>query len=182
MGLSASNLNRYVTKDTIKALGANGVARLFVSANDNKSAWTQFIDNAAANNGWATYCIHKISEAATSGHYILESDAEALFAHAASKNVWVANYTEAFLYYTEWASAQVSAVYDNGSIKVTLTDAEDNGVYDEALTVKVSVPASWAAAEANGERLEIHTDTDGSCYVLVDILPDSGTVTLSATN
>lgn len=180
MGVSTANLNKYVTKDTIKALGANGVARLFVRPDDNKSMWTQFIDNAAANNGWATYCIHQITPAPVSGHYILESDAEALFAHAVSKNVWIANYTEAFSYYTEWASAEVSAVYENDTVKVTLTDDEDNTAYREALTVKVAVPASWAAAEANGKTLEVYTAEDGTFYVLVDIVPDSGVVTLTA--
>ena len=182
MGTAASSMNRYVTKDTIKALGVNGVARLFVNPNDDKTLWTQFIDNAAANNGWATFCIHQITPAPVSGHYILESDAEALFAHAVSQNVWIANYTEAFLYYTEWASANASVVYDGNAIKVTLTDSEDNATYNEALTVKVTVPASWAAAEANGEMLEIYTAEDGTFYVLVDIVPDSGVVTLTASN
>lgn len=179
MGTSTSSMEKYVTKDTIKSLGVNGVARLFVTPNDNKDMWKQFIANAAANDGWATFCIHKISEAATSGHYILEKDAEELFAYAVSENIWIANYTEAFLYYTQWASAEVSAVYDNGSIWVTLTDDEDNTMYNEDLTVKVAVPASWAAAEANGETLEVYTDEDGSFYVLVNIVPDSGTVCVS---
>lgn len=174
MGTSVSSTNRYVTKDNIKALGVNGVARLFVRPSDNMDLWTQFIDQAEANNGWATYCIHKITEAATAGHYILETDAERMFAYAVSNNVWVANYTEAFLYYTEWASAKVSAVYDNGSIKVTLTDDEDNSIYNEELTVKVAVPSSWAVAEVNGETLEVYTDKSGKCYVNVNILPDSG--------
>ena len=175
-------MDRYVTKDNITTLGVNGVARLFVRPDDNKDTWKQFIANAAANNGWATFCIHQITEAAASGHYILEKDAEELFAYAASENVWIANYTEAFLYYTQWASAEVSFVYDNDTIRVTLTDDEDNSVYNESLTVKVTVPANWAAAEANGETYEVMVDEDGTCYVLIDILPDSGTVTLNAKN
>ena len=67
-------------------------------------------------------------------------------------------------------------------IRFTLTDSEDNTAYNEALTVKVGVPASWASATASGNTLEVYTDTDGSFYVLVDIVPDSGVVTLSATN
>lgn len=182
MGVSTANLNNYVTKDNIKSLGESGVARLFVRPSDDKTMWTRFIDNAAANNGWATFCIHQITPEPVSGHYILESDAEALFAHAVAKNVWIANYTEATFYYTEWASARVSVEYVDGSMKVTLTDSEDNTVYNEALTVKVNVPVSWASAEAGGVTYEVHTDTDGSCYVLVDIVPDSGTVTLTAAN
>ena len=180
MGNVASSMDRYVTKDNITTLGVNGVARLFVRPDDNKDTWKQFIANAAANNGWATFCIHKISESATSGHYILEKDAEELFAYAVSENIWIANYTEAFLYYTQWASAKVNVVYENDSIKVTLTDDEDNTVYNEALTVKVTIPANWAAVEVNGDTLEVYADQDGSSYVLVDIVPDSGTVTLNA--
>ena len=172
MGASTSSLNRYVTKDNIK--DPAGVARLMVTPNDNKEAWTQFIDNAAANDGWATYCIHKITPTASSGHYILESDAEMLFSYAASKNVWIANYTEAALYYAEWASAKVNASYEDGKINVTLTDGEDNTVYNEELTVKVYVPATWASASMNGESLTVHTDNSGS-YVYANILPDSGT-------
>lgn len=172
MGVNATNINRYVTKDNIK--DPNGIARLFVSPNDNKAMWTQFIDNAAANNGWATFCIHKITPSASTGHYILESDAEALFAHAASKNVWIANFTEAGLYYAEWASAEVTTSYEDGKINVTLTDDEDNTVYDEELTVKVYVPATWTSAYMNGEALTVQNDGSGS-FVYVNILPDSGT-------
>ena len=173
MGVSTANLNKYVTKDNIK--DPAGVRRLMVGPSDNKDMWKQFIDNAAANDGWATFCIHKITPTASSGHYILQSDAEDLFAHAASKNVWIANYTEAALYYAEWASAKVSASYEDGKISVTLTDDEDNTVYNEELTVKVYVPATWSAAEINGETLTVHTDETGS-YVYADVLPDSGTV------
>lgn len=172
MGVTMNNLNRYVTKDNIK--DPNGVARLFVTPNDNKALWRQFIDNAADNNGWATYCIHKITPTESSGHYILESDAEELFAHAVSKNVWIANYTEAALYYAEWASAKADVSYSDGKISVTLTDSEDNTVYDEPLTLKVSVPATWSVAVLDGQLLTIHSDSDGS-YVYVNIVPDSGT-------
>jgi hypothetical protein len=176
-GVSTNNITEYVTKDNIK--DPAGVARLFVRPDDNKSAWTQFIDNAAANDGWATFCIHKITPQATSGHYILESDAEMLFAHAASKNVWIANYTEAALYYAEWASAKVTSTYEDGKISVTLTDSEDNTVYDEELTVKVYVPATWSSASVNGEELTVHTE-DGASFVYVNVLPDSGTVEIVA--
>ena len=177
MGTSATSAKNYVTKDNIKNM--NGIARMMVRPTDNKELWKQFIDNAAANDGWATYCIHKITPSESSGHYILESDAEELFAHAASKNVWISNYTEAALYYTEWASAEVSSDYVDGKIRVTLTDSEDNTVYNEALTVKVYVPATWDGAVMNGETLTVHTDMAGS-YVYANVVPDSGTVEITS--
>lgn len=177
MGVSSTNISKYVTKDNIKSL--NGVSRLMVTPTDNKEMWKQFIDNAAANDGWATYCIHKITPEASSGHYILQSDAEELFAYAASKNVWIANYTEAALYYSEWASAKVATSYEDGKLSVTLTDDEDNTVYNEELTVKVYVPTIWSGASANGEQLTVYTD-DGGSFVYLNVLPDSGTVELVA--
>ena len=59
-------------------------------------------------------------------------------------------------------------------MSVTLTDDEDNTVYDEELTVKVYVPATWSAASVNGESLTVHTDDYGS-FVYLNAVPDSGT-------
>ena len=101
-----------------------------------------------------------------------------LFKHAAEKNVWVANYTEAALYYAEWASADVDVEYTDGKITVTLTDANDNSVYDEALTVKVTVPPSWSVVNVNGETVEVLSDEDGS-FVYLNVVPDSGSVIIS---
>ena len=88
--------------------------------------------------------------------------------------MWVANYTEATLYFTEWASAEVTASYEDGKIKVDLTDDEDNSLYDEELTVKVYVPATWGSATMNGVALTLHTDASGT-FVYANIVPDIGT-------
>lgn len=179
---SLSNFNSYViTKAAMADVSVrNSIHAMMVRPFDNTEQWKTYVDNANSLNGWAVFCIHKISESATSGHYILEDAAEELFAYTAGKNVWIANYSEASLYYSEWSSASVSTEYNGGSISVTLTDNEDNAIFNEALTVKVSVPASWSNAVASGTALEILTNPDGSHYVLADIVPDSGTVTVSA--
>ena len=151
---------------------------------DDISNWKAYIDAAIAMNGWAGFCIHDIrpSSATSSpnGHFITEEQAEALFAYAAGKNIWVATYTAASMYYAEWSTATVSSVYENGTVKVTLTDKEDNEIFTEALTVKVSVPATWTSAIAGSEILEVHRNSDGSAYVYVNIVPDTGVVTISA--
>lgn len=147
--------------------------------NDDISNWTNYIDAALKLNGWAGFCIHDIYETeSSSGHNITYAQAEKLFKYAAEKNIWVATYTAASLYYSEWSTAQLSSVYDDGAIKVTLTDGERDDIYTEELTVKVSVPATWESASVNGNTLEVHKNADGSSYVYVNIVPDSGTVTL----
>ncbi len=152
--------------------------------NDDISNWTNYIDAAIAMKGWAGFCIHDImSNTATSspnGHFITESQADKLFAYATEKNIWVATYTAASMYYAEWSTASVSSVYENDTVKVTLTDNENDDVFTEALTVKVSVPATWTSANTGAEALEIHRNGDGSAYVYVNIVPDTGVVTISA--
>ena len=152
--------------------------------NDDISNWTAYIDAAIAMKGWAGFCIHDIRRNSTStspnGHLITEAQADKLFGYASEKNIWIATYTAASMYYAEWSTASVSSVYENGAVKVTLTDKENNEVFTEALTVKVSVPATWTSATTGSKTLQIHRNSDGSAYVYVNIVPDTGVVTISA--
>jgi hypothetical protein len=152
--------------------------------NDDISNWTAYINAALSMKGWAGFCIHDILPSSTStspnGHFITEAQADKLFAYACEKNIWIATYTSASMYYAEWSTASVSSAYENGAVKVTLTDKENNDVFTEALTVKVSVPATWTSAKYGSEILRIHRNVDGSAYVYVNIVPDSGVVTVSA--
>ena len=143
---------------------------------DDVSNWIAYIDSAIELNGWACFCIHMIDDNAESGHYIYQSQAEKMFAYTNSKNVWVATYTEAAMYYSEWSTANIEVAYENGAISVTLTDGERDDVYTEELTVKVSVPEEWQSAKCGSELLTVHRDENGGAYVYVNIVPDSGTV------
>lgn len=69
--------------------------------------------------------------------------------------------------------------YTNGKVKVTLTDSENDETFNMALTVKVNVPGTWESAVCGGEALEVHVNSNGSRYVYVNIVPDSGTVEIS---
>ena len=150
-------------------------------ANGDISNWIEFIDAAIELNGWANFCIHKIRKTlpeSTSDHLISEDQAELLFKYASENNIWVATNSDAIMYYSEWSTAKVDAELVGDEIKVTLTDEEDNSIYNMALTVKISVPASWGSVIYNGESIEVARNSDGTGYVLVDIVPDSGTVSL----
>ena len=151
--------------------------------NDDISNWTDYIDSAIDLNGWACFCIHMmIEKESASGHNITEAQAEMLFKYALDNNVWVATNTDAILYFSEWSTSSVSAEYTDGKINVTLTDNERDDVYNMALTVKVSVPDNWQSATDGADTYEVLKDSNGVSYVLVDIVPDSGAVTLSERN
>ena len=147
--------------------------------NDDISNWTDYIDSAIDLNGWACFCIHMmIEKESANGHNITEAQAEKLFKYALDNNVWVATNTDAILYFSEWSTSSVSAEYTDGKINVTLTDNERDDVYNMALTVKVSVPDNWQSATDGADTYEVLKDSNGVSYVLVDIVPDSGVVTL----
>ena len=44
------------------------------------------------------------------------------------------------------------------------------------LTVKVNVPAIWDTVTVGGESLEMHRNADGTAFVYVNIVPDTGAV------
>ena len=143
-------------------------------------SWTQYIDYAIESGGWANFCLHQIFEDGTvsEAFHLKESQARALFAYTNRDDVWVANYSEACKYYAEWSTAEVSVECNDGVISVTLTDAENNEVYDEALTVRVTVPTGWTECIVGDKTVEVMVDENGESFVYVNIIPDSGVVTI----
>jgi len=161
-------------------MSVNAYAIFDHNSGENIENWTAYIDAAVARNGLATYCIHKITPTTSPSHHILESQAEALFSYTADKNIWVATFTDAMLYYFEWSTADVSAVFEDNAIKVTLTDKEENNeLFNMPLTVRTTVPEDWSGAVCNGEALEIHKNGDDAPYVYVNIVPDTEPVIIT---
>ena len=155
------------------------------SVNGDISNWTDYIDAAIELNGWAPFCIHKIRENApesTSDHIITEAQAEALFKYAIENNICVMTHTEATLYFSEWSTASVICELVDREIRVTVTDGEDDGIYNVPLTVKVELPESWESVEIAGKECEILRNEDGSAYILVDAVPDAKAVIVTRGN
>ena len=153
---------------------------------------TNFIDAAMKDGNWACFCLHAIVEANSSGtHHIFKQQADALFAHAnalaENGDAWVTTYGDALSYYVAWNMAKTEAIahYDD-SIELTVTTEEENDLFTVPLTVKVTVPPTWdkAAVTIGDEQTELSCgeNNDGSKYVLVDVLPNSETVTILPLN
>jgi len=179
---TSDSASKVVLPESLRSVSSRTAVPAYMIVDGNKGAngvenWTAFIDHAVEKGGWACYCIHNILTA-PGGHYILEEDAEALFAHTSGKNIWVATFTDAMLYYCQWSTATVKASYSGGAISVTVTDKENDEVFDAPLTVKVSVPEKWTSAVCYGESLQIHEDNNGK-FVYVNIVPDSAAVEIT---
>ena len=141
--------------------------------------WTDYIDAAVENNAWAAFCIHTIrpDTHVGSGHYIFNSQADALFAYteqlSAENKVWVANLTDAFLYAIEWSTSSVEAYQvGNDRVVVSLSCREDAEIYCLPLTVRVQLPAGKTAASLDGTVLPT-VEEEGRVYACLDLAPGS---------
>ncbi len=146
--------------------------------------WTNYIDEAMNMGGWACFCIHKMTKNPDSVyHYILQSQADQLFSYTNSlgKDVWVAPYTDALLYFSEWSTASVDAKYGNGKITVSLTDKENDAIYNIPLTVKVTVPDGWSKVKVGSEIIDVNKDNNSS-FVYVNAVPDAKPVEITQAN
>ena len=101
----------------------------------------------------------------------LKALTEELFRYSDDKNVWVATFTDAMLYYCEWSTANVKTTFENGAVTVKLTDKEDDTIFNMPLTVKVTIPSNWKNPVCNGEALSFYTDDAGNRCVNVNIVP-----------
>ena len=191
-GASGTSSKGYYTKDYFTTREHRLLQRSFGisggTANSDATVdeWVSHIDAAVEKGVWVSYCIHNIltaEEYAELGHNsILTEHAERLFSHAASygDDLWIANYTDATLYYHEWSSATVTSSYDaaSNSISVSLTDNERDDIYNMPLTIKVAVPGTWSTVTVGTETIEVQYTSSGSAFVYVDVAPET-TATLS---
>ena len=156
------------------------------------SAWEQYVNYAMQYGSWASIGFHSIvsDDVTATGYNVYDSQVLALMEYVEpfveSGDLWLASFQEAAKYYFEWSSAKLTATqYGDSRIDVTLESGETDERYDEALTVKVTVPAAWSSVRAESASgfadLTVHTEDEGS-FVYVNIVPGSGTVILTSAN
>lgn len=178
--------DKVITKETMTSIEKRmSLPGLAVKNYDEVSLWTDYIDAAINKGGWACFCIHEMDDTPSNQKwYIPTEKADQLFAYTQDKNVWVATFTDACLYYIEWSTAKVTSSYDIDSdrISVAVTDEAEGEMFNMALTVKVNVPVAWGdTVYAGAKALTVKTADDGSRYVYVDVVPDGNTVYLTPT-
>ena len=140
--------------------------------------WTTYIDKAVEMGEWAAFCFHNVkadSHTGTSGHFVFESQLDAVFAHtdnlAKENKVWVASFTDACLYVFSRSTALVDAYEnDDGDVVVALGHKEDKTIFTMPLTVKVTLPEGKTSAKVGGKTLETFTEGGNLC-VYVDVTP-----------
>jgi hypothetical protein len=183
--VSAYAVTRHSTKqleDGSYTTNENSSRELCLAA--GVETWKSHIDSAVEGNAWAAFCFHGLVPAGTdtNGKWtVYEEQVDAIFKYAdrlsKSGDAWVANFTEASIYYREWKEASLkTTVFADESLKIVLETALDPSIFNMPLTVKVAVPKSWTSASCDGKELEIIQNEDGTQFVYINIAPGESAV------
>ncbi len=185
IGALATMRSQYLDKDGKPTTDASATKEGCLA--EGISKWTDYIDSAVSENSLATFCIHTVvpkdmPRINGEGKWdIYEEQLDALFAHAEKLSdegkLWIANYTDAQLYYNQWASAVLkTTVKKDSSVTLSLTipeDEENRELYTMEMTVKVPIPTTWESAVSGESTYEIVKCDDGTQFVYVNIAPNT---------
>jgi peptidoglycan/xylan/chitin deacetylase (PgdA/CDA1 family) len=92
-------------------------------------------------------------------------------------NSWVATFGDVTKYMRERMNANVDSKMDGNKISVDLTHSLDKSMYDQPLTLRTSVPASWRKVTVKqGNKVQQVAAKNG--VVVYDLMPNEGTAVI----
>ena len=153
-----------------------------VKDTDTAESWMALVNTAAEQNGLLVFLYHKIEESPSSSLTAKKGETDEFFSalgeEVESGRIWNTHLEDAMRYSAELSASTLDVRHYGDRITLELTDTLDNEIYDQALTVRVPVREGYTKVITdNGQTLEV---TDG--YVLINVVPDSGIITLTETN
>jgi len=133
------------------------------------------LDAAVTYHAWYVMYLHTIPDDT--------SYFAALVDHVAARNLWVAPFREVALYMRERLASSLNVLSSDASmIRLTLTNTLD-GRYDEPLTLRSVVPATWTTVHVTQGASFVAVDSvvEGPDRVVYyDALPNDETIVLSS--
>ncbi|MBO4896808.1 MAG: polysaccharide deacetylase family protein [Clostridia bacterium] len=153
-------------------------------AGTTSSTMNSWLDSAISGKKWLVEMWHGVGDDASDwGGNCAEADATAHLEYVASKNnagkIWVATLDEVAIYNAERLAANIQKVSETSSQTVlSLTDNLDDAVYDQALTLNVTIPSgkSGATVTCAGSNL-VATVANGK--ISFSVAPDKGNITIN---
>jgi oligosaccharide reducing-end xylanase len=148
--------------------------------------FTNAANGAVAVNGWCVYLIHGIdNDGGYSPTASTNLQASVDFFSTNSSRYWVQTFGNVTRYIKERTDVTVVETGSGAdSITLQVTDTLDNTIYNYPITLRRPLPTgwSWAAALQNNAPITSQIVTNGSqIYVMFDVVPDAGEVTLYRT-
>ena len=171
--------------DTMPYANIYSVKSHTVKNTDTAADWKQLVSEAKSSGGTLVFLFHRIEENPENSLRASIDETDEFFAwlgsEVASGSVSNVTLEDSMLYSAELAASSLEVRKYSDRITVDLTDTLDDAIYDAPLTVRVPVSSSYARVTTDrGEQLSVLRDGRGS-YVLIDVIPDSDTVTLTWT-
>ncbi len=136
-------------------------------------AW---LNSANYHRGWFVSIVHSVqSNTNTVGNLVQQYVSR-------RPDLWVDTFPAVAKYGQERDTAALSTYAANGDrIVLTLSDAMDDALFDQPLTLKVRLPDAWRTVRATQDGKPVHAtfvEYEGHPYALVDAVPDRSAVTL----
>ncbi|MBO4896806.1 MAG: polysaccharide deacetylase family protein [Clostridia bacterium] len=171
-----------LSMDNIMEVSVNGP--MAGANNTGVSTMNGWIDSGISGKKWIVEMWHGIGNDASSwSGNVSEQNAAEHFAYAAQKRdegkLWVATLDEVAVYNAERLAANIRKVSESSSQMVlSLTDGLDNSVYDQPITLNITIPSgkSGASVTCGGNNLAV-TASNGK--ISFSAVPDTGNITIN---
>jgi oligosaccharide reducing-end xylanase len=141
-------------------------------------------DAAAASGSWCVYLIHAIDN--DNGYSPLPSatlQATVNYLSTNQNKFWVETFGHVVCYIRERNDASVAETANTGdSITLQVTDSLNNSIYNYPITLRRPLPPGWpgAAVSQNNQPISAQfVNLNSTNYVMFDVVPNSGDVTLT---
>jgi peptidoglycan/xylan/chitin deacetylase (PgdA/CDA1 family) len=146
------------------------------------------VNKADSINGWCVYLIHGINDNEPVAWSPISADtlrASLVYLKANNKKFWVSTFGNVARYIRERDCLSLTETSQKDSI-ITLqaTDTLDNELYNFPVTIRRPLPKNWPSATATQNGKKIHTsfvEIGSKQYVMFDVIPDGGDITLIKT-
>ncbi len=138
--------------------------------------------DAELQGKWLDVYLHSLSGGSDCYGDLFIDDLKDYLVYLKTRDLWVGTFGSVVKYIRERDSATLTDLSTSGNqIILSLTDAVDDSIYDEPLTIRSEVPSSWAyvLVDQGGSIATIESVWEGSDRVVYyDALPDGGLITL----
>ena len=151
---------------------------------NSAQAFNNLANSAAASGLWCVYLIHAIDN--DNGYSPLASSnlqASVDYMSTNQSRFWVETFGHVVRYIKERNATSVAEITNTGdSITLQVTNSLDNSIYNVPITLRRPLPANWPAAAVSQNNAPIIpqlVSTNSTNYVMFDVVPNGGDVTLT---
>lgn len=154
--------------------------------NSSMDLMKSWIDKCQANdNIWLVLVFHGVDDFGWEAKTAAELEEYFSYIKEKEHDLWVATFADVTKYIRERKNTDISSVFQDEAIVLTLSSDLDAEIYDVPLSLKTYVPGKWRGVQVMSEEMEIipvhelGTDDLGQ-FIRYDLMPGTESVVISA--